>query len=178
LSAAVYNPILKKLLGAYKYPPYMKDLEKVLVDLMGEALIQQELFIKLLEKDIALVPIPLSLKKYRARGYNQAEELAKLLGNRISPLAKASGNNKVSVVNILQRVKETKTQVNLTKEEREENVKSAFSLVPTSKEKISGKTIVLVDDVLTTGATMNECAGILYRIGVKEVWGVTLAHGK
>lgn len=177
-SATVHTPVMKKLLAAYKYPPYVKDLEKVLVDFLYEALIQQELFIKLLEKEIILVPIPLSIKKYRTRGYNQAEELARLLGNRLSNFAKVSLDKQVRVVNALQRVKETKTQVNLTKEERQENVKHAFALAPTVTKAIRGKIFVLVDDVLTTGATMNECAEVLYKAGVKEVWGITLAHGK
>lgn len=167
-SATVHNLVMKKLLAAYKYPPYVKDLEKVLVDLLYESLIQQEVFIKLLEKTIVFVPIPLYLRKYRVRGYNQAEELARLLGSRLQ----------VAVVNALQRVKETRTQVNLTKEERQINVKHAFALREIFQENIRGRTVVLVDDILTTGATMSECAGVLYTAGVKEVWGITLAHGK
>lgn len=167
-SATVYNGIMKKLLAAYKYPPYVKDMESVLVDLFYESLIQQELFMKLLQKDIVFVPIPLALKRYRTRGYNQAEELAKLLGNRVGK----------HVLNALERTKETKAQVNLSKEEREKNIKGAFIVSSKRKPTIDARIIVLVDDVLTTGATMNEAARVLYSAGVREVWGVTLSHGK
>lgn len=166
-SSTVYNGVMKKLLAAYKYPPYVKDLESVLGDLFYESLIQQELFMKLLQKDIVFVPIPLATKKYRIRGYNQAEELAKLLGKRLQ----------VVVVHALHRVKETKTQVNLTKEEREKNIRGAFIVDGKVKSTLQ-RVVVLVDDVLTTGATMSEAADVLYTAGIKEVWGITLSHGK
>jgi ComF family protein len=159
---------MKKLLAAYKYPPYVKDLENILVELFYESLIQQELFMKLLQKDIVFVSIPLALRKYRTRGYNQAEELAKLLGNKLQ----------VVVIHALQRVKETKTQVNLTKEEREKNIKGAFIIDGKFKSTLEDTVVVLVDDVLTTGATMSEATEVLYTVGVKEVWGITLSHGK
>jgi predicted amidophosphoribosyltransferase len=72
--------------------------------------------------------------------------------------------------------KETPAQMELPKEERIKNTKGVFSVK--NLEKIKNKKILLIDDVYTTGATMEECAKILKRAGASEVWGVAVARGE
>lgn len=115
--------------------------------------------------EVTLVPIPLHLRRKKWRGFNQAELLAKIL-------AKSSG---LFHSEILERITETKAQVGLDKKERKANVKGVFVLKP--KANIRGKDLVLVDDVYTSGATMQEAARVLKQAGAGEVWGMTIALG-
>jgi ComF family protein len=110
------------------------------------------------------VPVPLSKKKLRWRGFNQAEEIAKELANFLKiPL----------ISDCLIKTKETKDQVELSEKERKENVKGAFYIK--NKEKIAGKNVLLVDDVFTTGATMEEAAKVLNEAGSEKIVGVVVA---
>lgn len=113
----------------------------------------------------ALIPVPLHPKRLRERGYNQSKLLACELGKLISlPV----------IQNCLVRVKEAKPQVKATSlEERQRNVTGAFSC---QNAKVSGKQIILIDDVCTSGATLESCAEALKSKGAICVWGLTLAR--
>lgn len=163
LSSVAYKGIIRKLLYQLKYQPYLTDLIPDLAELMYEALIQNEIFVHLIKEKPILIPIPLSPKRLKKRGYNQAELLTKQLGKRFD----------LKVFNILKRVKDTKPQYGLKREERLVNIKDAFDI--SSKISQMGKIAIIVDDVLTTGSTLNEAAKILKKNGFKEVWGVALA---
>jgi ComF family protein len=114
--------------------------------------------------NFVLVPVPLSKKKLKWRGFNQAEEIAKELANFLKiPL----------ISDCLIKTKETKDQVELSEKERKENVKGAFYIK--NKEKIAGKNVLLVDDVFTTGATMEEAAKVLKEAGSEKIVGVVVA---
>lgn len=162
-----YTGIVKKLVYQFKYQPYLTDLEKILVDLMYEGLIQHEALMKSLSGDVVLVPIPLEKVKERKRGYNQAELLAKGIGQRAG----------VRVSDLLQRVKKTRSQFALNREERRENIKGAFVLKSSAKLQ-QNMIVLLVDDLVTSGATLLEASSILKRGGVKKVFGIALAHGQ
>jgi competence protein ComFC len=162
-SSLVYKGVVKKLLYQFKYKPHVGDLRKVLGDLFYEGLIQKEGCYQLLTEASVIVPIPLYKTKLRSRGYNQSQLLA-------DNLAKKCG---MDVLHCLERIKNTHTQVGLPQQKRLENIKGAFVLtVDTLPDQV-----VLVDDVVTSGATLNEAAKILKKAGVKKVWGLTLAHG-
>lgn len=120
----------------------------------------------------------------KKRGYNQAEILAKNMAKKLD----------ISVYDALERVKDTKTQVGLKKEEREINIKGAFKIknqkspfgrIRTRKIK-NFKVVFLVDDVVTSGATLKEATKVLKkahsagsgRAGELKVYGITLAHGQ
>lgn len=163
-SAVKYKGVVRKLVYQLKYAPYLTDLLPVLTELCYEALIQNELFVELIKKKPILVPIPLSGKRLRKRGYNQAELLAKALGKRFT----------LPVTTLLRRTKETKPQYGLKREERMENMKGAFDINVKRKSQ-SAKVALLIDDVLTTGSTMQEGAKVLKKNGVTEVWGLALA---
>ena len=119
-------------------------------------------------KDISrhiLVPVPLSGKKKRRRGFNQSEEIGKAIAEATSlPL----------LSDVLIKIKDSKAQVGLDREQRIENIRNCFAVG--NKEKIERKKIILLDDVYTTGSTMNECARILKESGAEEVVGLTVAR--
>jgi ComF family protein len=112
-----------------------------------------------------LIPVPLHTQRLRERGFNQALLLVKELSRRTGiPYRKT----------ILQKKKPTTPQVDLSGAEREKGVRRAFHV--TGKEELRGKSVLLVDDVYTTGATVNECSKMLRRGGAARVDVLTLAH--
>ena len=110
--------------------------------------------------DVA-VPVPLHPRRERDRGFNQADDLARHLG--------------LSVVPLLRRARFTTSQIELPADARHRNVRDAFTLIPDPRALIPD-VIVLVDDVSTTGATLEACAKVLKRGGVKEVRALTAAR--
>ncbi len=112
-----------------------------------------------------LIPIPLHLKRLRERGFNQALLLVKELSQRTRiPYSKGLLRKRVS----------TPPQIRLSGRERERGVRGSFCIQ--REEEIEGKTILLVDDVYTTGATVNECSRVLLNAGAERVDVLTLAH--
>lgn len=164
--AVAYKGAIQKLVYQFKYKPYLTDLQTTLVALFYESLIQQELFMKITQKNPVLIPIPLSARKQRSRGYNHAELLSKGLGKKLG----------IPSISILRRIKETKPQYGLKKAERKENMKGAFEVTSQlATINTHARTAVLVDDILTTGSTMLEAAKVLKRKGFEKVWGVAFA---
>jgi competence protein ComFC len=129
------------------------ELAMCLIGIMKENGIQGDL----------IVPVPLSTRRSRERGYNQAALLAR-------PMALALGLPYRPCA--LKRVRETRTQVGLSIAQRRTNVKGAFLANPTL---VAGKSVILIDDVITTGATMNEAGKALKQAGASRVVALTLA---
>lgn len=113
-----------------------------------------------------IIPIPLHKKREAIRGFNQAEELSKTISEKLNIPLKT---------NVIKRVKETKPQMELRKKKRAKNIKKAFKLIKSTGLK--NKTILLVDDITTTGLTLNEAAKVLRKAGAREIWGVVIAQG-
>lgn len=113
----------------------------------------------------ALVPVPVHEKRKRERGYNQAELLAVCLGKRLHIPVKQ---------NLLVRSKETVPQKELNAAQRQNNLKRAFKI---GKNDVKLSTIIVVDDIYTTGSTVDEIARTLKQAGVKQVYILTLAIG-
>lgn len=109
-----------------------------------------------------VVPVPLHRVRQRARGFNQAEDLARGLGRPVALL--------------LGRIRATQSQVELPAAARAANVRNAFALRRPVDWRVCGATIVLVDDVATTGATLEACARPLVAAGAREVRGLTAAR--
>ncbi|OGH02872.1 MAG: hypothetical protein A2798_00360 [Candidatus Levybacteria bacterium RIFCSPHIGHO2_01_FULL_37_17] len=165
-SAISYNKIAQKLIYSFKYKPYLSDLKTFLSELFIESIIQNEDFVNLVEKsEFIFIPIPLSSSKLRKRGYNQSEILSTALSKKF----------KIPAQNLLVRTKDTQNQFKLKRKERELNIKGAFELDARSL-KLDARNIFLVDDVVTTGATLKEAANVLKRAGAKQVFGLTLAR--
>ncbi len=112
-----------------------------------------------------LVPVPLHPKTQRLRGYNQAELLAKVVGQILD--IPVDGK-------VLIQTRPMKPQASLGEKERWENVKGAFEVA--KPEAVKGQIVVVIDDVMTTGATLNECAKALKRVGARQVYCLTFAR--
>lgn len=113
-----------------------------------------------------LTPIPLYHHRARTRGFNQAALLAAYVGDQSS----------LAVASVLSRVRATNPQSELTRdEERLRNVAGSFAVALNTP--VAGNAYILIDDVYTSGATMNECARVLVAAGAAEVWGLTVAKG-
>jgi ComF family protein len=110
-----------------------------------------------------VVPIPLGNQRLRERGYNQAALLAR-------PFALALGLPYRP--HALKRVRETRTQVGLSITQRQKNVEGAFKADP---DIVTGKSVILVDDVMTTGATLDEAGRVLQQAGANRIVGLSLA---
>lgn len=112
----------------------------------------------------AVVPIPLHKRRARTRGFNQADLIAKRFAERTG----------LEYCNVLKKIKNTERQVDLEKTAREENVRGVFACPPLPS--FGERKIILVDDVATTGATLNECARVLREQQTGEIWGLVVAR--
>ena len=154
------DPRVNFLIKKMKYPPFLKELSQELSLLLIE-------HFQLIDpppsfSNFIVVPVPLSKKREKWRGFNQAEEISKEIARFF--------NLKLEK-NLLIRKKETQPQVDLTKEKRKENLKNAFK----TTRKIEKEKILLVDDVYTSGATLQEAAKTLKEKGAQTIIGVVLA---
>lgn len=166
-------PITKSIVLGYHKDPILKELVH---NLKYEGLYQiadilSNMLIKKLEKyqfpkDYAIIPVPLHKKRYAQRGFNQSELIAK----KIADYFDWTLNSKILI-----RQKNTKPQINLKHNDRLTNMKDAFNINP--KVDLPGGTIILFDDVVTTGATVGECAKVLRQAGATRIWVIALAHG-
>jgi ComF family protein len=115
----------------------------------------------------ALVPIPLASARKRERGYNQSALIATALSKRW----------RVPVwENLVVRSRETRSQTRLTPEERLGNVAGSFQIVAGNLDELQGAHVMIVDDVVTTAATLNECAKVLYEAGARIISYVTFGR--
>jgi len=112
-----------------------------------------------------LVPLPMHPKKRRERGFDQAMIMAQAL----------SISTKMPLTNILERTHDTPPQSGLHPQQRIDNVKGAFKIKSTNTCVIPGNTFILIDDIYTTGASLNECSRVLKTAGASKVYSMTLA---
>ena len=118
---------------------------------------------------VLVIPVPLYAGKLRQRGFNQSELIAKAALKLISAGGKLELRDR-----ILERRRETQSQIGLTRHQRRENMRGAFAIA--KPEQVSGREFLLVDDVFTTGTTVSECARVLRRAGASKVWVATVAR--
>ena len=111
------------------------------------------------------MPVPLHRLRLRHRGFNQAALLARRLGSTLRISVDCSS---------LTRPRWTEPQTGLNRRQRADNVKGAFNV--SSPEKVQGKSILLLDDVLTTGETVNQCVRVLKKAGARQVVVLTVAR--
>ena len=130
----------------------------------GKITLNNEKIYSFLKKYDIMLCVPMYISKKMQRGYNQSELIAK-------EIARTTGLKYIN--RNLVKIKNTKKQSTLTKNQREENVKNAF--VVKNVDKIKNKKIILFDDIYTTGSTVNECSKVLKKAGAKEIVVLTLA---
>jgi ComF family protein len=153
-----FDEVIRKAIHELKYRN-LKAISPCLAELLADYLKENPL------PGEALVGVPLHPRRLRERGYNQSSLIAAELGKRIGlPV----------IEDCLIRVKQAQPQVKAVDvEERRRNVVDAFVC---RDERVSGKQIILIDDVCTSGATLESCAAALKNKGAKSVWGLTLAR--
>jgi len=164
-SAFFYEGPARRIVHAMKYRSVTR-----LADYMGTSLCEKMPATTFSPK-IILVPVPLHSRKLRERGYNQAALIAESMCLTLHGVGKISCEFHQD---ILERVVNTRSQAGLHKKERLINVSNAF--IVKSPEDISGRQVVLVDDVFTTGATASACAKALKNAGASEVFVFTFAR--
>ena len=150
-----YDGRMKEIIHALKY-----ERRRSISPRLG-ALMREHGAELLRDADVA-VPVPLHPRREYQRGFNQADDLARHLGLPVAPL--------------LKRVAFTQSQIELPKEQRHQNVKHAFALAAAGSRLPVPVVVVLVDDVSTTGSTLEACAKVLLAAGVKEVRALTAAR--
>ena len=159
------NPLIRDAIYAWKYS---------FVGEIGESL--GNIFLSYAEKYRAIFEgfgsplvqaVPLNYERLLWRGFNQADVLAGKLAERF-------GYKKIEA---LARLKKTIPQSEVGDDERAKNIRGAFSVRKDIGESLRDKTIILVDDIFTSGSTMEECARTLKSAGAKEIWGFVLAKG-
>lgn len=158
-ACAVYRPPISPLIHSFKY----KSVKKIGV-ILGRMMYQS---IPLPSHSI-VTAIPLHPRKQKQRGYNQAEVIAQ----EISKLTN------IPFLPLLQRVKHTPSQSSMTdRQQRLNQLTGVFIVNPKYQPQIAGQQVLLIDDVFTTGSTLNECAKVLIKERAKQVFAVTAAHG-
>lgn len=160
-SAGRFDGLLRQLVLDYKYHRALW-LERELIELLA---VCADVHYRPAELDV-VAPVPLYPARRRDRGFNQADLLAAALARRLGKPFAARG---------LARVRRTPTQTHLTASQRLHNVTGAFEAA--SDGRWQGRRVLLVDDVMTTGATVSECARALKEAGATTVMVVTLARG-
>ncbi len=121
------------------------------------------------EHPLVVISVPLHARKLRPRGFNQSE----LIAHHAIKLGAGSGRL-VRHSRVLERRRETQSQIGLTRHQRRENLRGSFAVA--RPEEIAGREILLVDDVFTTGTTVSECARVLRRAGASKVFVATIAR--
>jgi ComF family protein len=163
-----YTGALRELIHLLKYGR-VRAAAQPLGKLTAEACLQLEGDIDVAE--LLMIPVPAHKVRLRSRGFNQAELIARVAQRGIE---EATGRRVILETTAMLRVRFADSQVALTAEERQKQIRGAFKVV--ARERVKGREILLVDDVLTTGATASECARELRQAGAARVWVVTPAR--
>jgi ComF family protein len=153
---------LKKIIYQFKYSQ-AREIAKILANILAKKIVESNFFDN--KQNLMLAPIPLHPLDRARRGFNQSQLIAKQVSKNLNLNYQPS---------LIKKVRRTKDQTKLTKQEREKNIKEAFKLnkqIKTGKEK----TILLIDDVFTTGATLEETAKTIKESCPKQkVWGAVV----
>jgi ComF family protein len=161
-----YESGLRELIHLLKYNQ-VRPAANVLGRMLAEAI--EDLQPLFTGNEVLVVPVPLHARKLRQRGFNQSELIA-----RAGLKLKAADRQFELNAKVLERRRETKSQIGLSRHQRRENIRGAF--VVAKPGEVTGREILLVDDVFTTGTTVSECARVLRRAGASKVYVATVAR--
>jgi ComF family protein len=161
-----YEEGLRELIHLLKFNG-VRPAARILGRMLAEAIVVLD--DSFTQDEIAVIPVPLYKSKRRQRGFNQAEVVAD------AAIRLYAGRARMHLATgILQRTRETHSQIGLTSHQRRENLRGAFTV--SDAPAIRGREVLLVDDVYTTGTTATECARVLRRAGSSKVWVATVAR--
>ena len=160
-----YSPDIKKIIRGLKQE-LVKDSDVCLSDWLSKEISEQKAFKSWQKEGYIFIPVPLHKIRERWRGFNQSAVLLKQVCKKLDLPYRED---------LLERVRQTKDQTKLRAKLRKENMENAFRVIKGKEKLVKGKSFLLLDDVRTTGATLEECAKALKLSGAKSVWGLTLA---
>lgn len=167
---AVYQDQLREMIHLLKYER-MAAVANPLGKLLAQTISSLE---PELSREVMVVAVPLFPAKERERGYNQAVLLANAA---LAELKKSRASWKLQPAHgVLRRVKDTRSQFELTPKGRRRNLQGAFAV--NDRTLLAGREVLLVDDIYTTGATARACARVLRRAGAKKVWVATVSRAQ
>ncbi len=155
-----HNPIIESMIRLLKYhnlTDLMAEIKKLFISYRGQ--------IQSWDVSVPLIPVPLYWRKECERGFNQAELIARIVHEVFGNPVRAD---------LLERIQNHPAQARLSAQQRYHNVAGGFRVKNTQSVP---RQVILVDDVYTTGATMDACAQALKSVGVEEVWGLVIARG-
>jgi len=161
-----YDGGLRELVHLLKYNG-VRPAANVLGRMLAEAIVALEPAFE--HAQVVVIPVPLFKTRRQQRGFNQAELIA-----RAALKAHPAGERLQLREEILLRTRDTHSQIGLTSHQRRENLRGAFAV--TRAAEVTGREVLLVDDVYTTGTTVSECARVLLRAGAAKVWVATVAR--
>ena len=161
------NPQIKAAISQFKY-----KFTQEMADYFGDLLVEKIGELSMTKnKQIILIPVPLHKKRENYRGFNQSEVICKKIKERLG--------NCVTISHAIKRTKNTSQQAKLNKKERHENLENAFIINKKARFENRAKNdsiIFIVDDVCTTGSTLENCAMILKDSNIKKVYGLVVAR--
>jgi len=168
---ANYDDDLRELLHLLKFNGMKKIADSVLGDGMAAAILQLE---PVAASDLLVIPVPLFAARERSRGFNQSQVLAKAALTRLRKLRPAWRLELRT--NILHRVRDTNPSFAMDPATRRKSLKGAFRVEDAAA--IRNREVLLIDDIMTTGATARECSRVLIRAGAAKVWVATMARAQ
>ncbi len=166
-----YDGAIREMLHALKFEGVTRVAEHVLGPWMAEAVLQLE---GQTAEALVVLPVPLFKGRQRERGYNQAELLARSAVRRLRTLR--PGWKLALRTDVLLRVKDTKAMFELRPDQRRRNLVGAFRVA--QEDAVRGREVLLVDDILTTGATATQCTKVLLQAGASRVWIATVSRAQ
>jgi ComF family protein len=168
---ANYDYEMREMLHALKFDGVRRMAESVLGERMAAAVMKLH---GMTASELVVVPVPLFAARAKERGFNQAAVLAEAAVKRLRRLAPEW---KLTVnANAMQRVKDTRALYRLNPSQRRANLRGAFHVA--DADALRGREVLLVDDIMTTGATARECSRVLLRAGAAKVWVATAAKAQ
>ena len=155
-----YEDIIREKIIDYKF-----ENKVYLYRTFSEAIIRNKQNIDFINKYDILIPVPIHKERKKQRGYNQSELIVRIIADEVKSIKLQ--------VNVLKKDKNIVAQSTLNKAKREENIKDVYKIV--NSEKIKNKKVLILDDIYTTGSTVNECSKVLKEAGCKEIGVITIA---
>lgn len=160
ISLYIYNDITRGAISRFKY-----HNRQEYADFFAEDTLKHLRYELVSFNADAVIPVPLHESKFRTRGYNQAELLARRIG---------TGLNIETRDDVVSRIRATAPQKNLSRAMRQKNLKRSFKI---TGNVVKLNTVIIIDDIYTTGSTIDEMASVLREAGVKRIYFLTLATG-
>ncbi len=161
-----YEGGLRELIHLLKYDK-VRSVANVLGRMLAETISHLDTIFG--DSRVVVIPVPLHRKKFRQREFNQSELITRVA---LKMLNSTTGFELAP--SVLERRRETQSQIGLSRHQRRENIRGAFGVA--DAEAIKERTVLLIDDVFTTGTTVSECARVLRRAGASKVYVATVAR--